>query len=136
MVENVHPRQVWEALAADPDARMVDVRTDAEWSFVGVADLSSVGKQPVLIPWQVFPGMQRNDLFLAQLSEAGITPDHHVYFLCRSGGRSLAAARAAQQIGFRHVFNIADGFEGPSDAEGHRGHIAGWKADGLPWRRG
>lgn len=133
MVEDVSPAQVWEALKGNPEARLVDVRTDAEWNFVGIPDLSGAGKQAVLLPWQLYPTMQRNEKFLPALAEAGVTPDHAVYFLCRSGARSLAAAQAAQAVGYAKVFNIADGFEGPPDAEGHRGKVAGWKASGLPW---
>jgi len=135
MVENVAPRKAWEALQNDPQARLVDVRTDAEWNFVGVPDLSPVGKQAVPIPWQVYPAMQVNGAFAEHLQKAGITPDNHVYFLCRSGARSMAAAQAAQAAGYAHVYNVADGFEGPPDGEGHRGTVAGWKADELPWRQ-
>ncbi len=135
MVENISPRKVWEALAAEPKAAMVDVRTDAEWNFVGLADLSGAGKQPALIAWQIYPSMQVNAGFVDQMKQAGLTPEHHIYFLCRSGVRSLAAAQAAQAAGFPHAYNIADGFEGPPDGEGHRGGVAGWQAEGLPWRQ-
>jgi rhodanese-related sulfurtransferase len=135
MVENVAPRKTWEALKNDPQAQLVDVRTDAEWNFVGVPDLAPAGKQPALIPWQVYPAMQVNGAFVEHLQKAGITPDDHVYFLCRSGARSMAAAQAAQAAGYAHVFNVADGFEGPPDGEGHRGTVAGWKAEDLPWRQ-
>lgn len=135
MVENIPPRQTWEALRTDPQAQLVDCRTDAEWSYVGLTDLASAGKRPVLIPWQIFPAMQRNPAFADQLREAGFTPEHHLYFICRSGVRSLAAAQAAIEAGFPHAFNVADGFEGPPDAEGDRGRVSGWKADGLPWRQ-
>jgi rhodanese-related sulfurtransferase len=135
MVENVPPAKVWEALSTDPQAQLVDCRTDAEWNFVGLPDLSPAGKQVVLIPWQVYPTMQRNAAFTDQLREAGFTPEQHIYFICRSGQRSLAAAQAAQAAGFPHAFNVADGFEGGVDADGHRGVAAGWKAEGLPWRQ-
>lgn len=135
MVENVPPSKAWEALRQDPQAQLVDVRTEPEWNFVGLPDLAPAGKQVVLIPWQVYPGMQRNAQFVDLLQEAGFTPEHHIYFLCRSGQRSLAAAQAAQAAGFPHVYNVADGFEGGVDAEGHRGVAAGWKAEGLPWRQ-
>lgn len=135
MVENVAPTKVWELLTTNPKAAMVDVRTEAEWNYVGLADLSAAGKQPTLIPWQVYPGMQVNVGFMDQVRQAGLTPDHHLYFLCRSGVRSLAAAQAAQAAGFPHAYNIADGFEGPPDGEGHRGEVAGWKAERLPWRQ-
>jgi len=133
MVENVAPTQTWEALKADPEAQLVDVRTDEEWNFVGVPDLNQAGKQALLIPWQVYPTMQRNPSFEDTLEQAGITADHHIYFICRSGARSMAAAQAASAAGFPHVFNVADGFEGPVDTDGHRGGTAGWKAEGLPW---
>lgn len=135
MVENVAPKQVWNILQADSSARLVDVRTNAEWAYVGLPDLSETGQDPLLIPWQVFPTMQVNGAFVQHMRDAGLTPENKVYFLCRSGVRSLAAAAAAQAAGFPDAFNIADGFEGPPDEEGHRGQVAGWKADGLPWRQ-
>jgi rhodanese-related sulfurtransferase len=79
--------------------------------------------------------MQVNGHFADQLHKAGLTPLHRIHFICRSGARSLAAGQAAQAAGFPHAYNVADGFEGPVDAEGHRGTVAGWKADGLPWRQ-
>lgn len=135
MVDNVAPTQTWEALKSDASARLVDVRTDAEWNFVGVPDLSPAGKQTVLIPWQVYPSMQRNGSFEDDLKQAGLTAENKIYFICRSGARSMAAAQAALAAGFSHVFNVADGFEGPPDVQGHRGTTAGWKADDLPWRQ-
>jgi rhodanese-related sulfurtransferase len=135
MVENVAPTRTWEALRADAGARLIDVRTDAEWNFVGVPDLHEAGKQAVLIPWQMYPTMQRNGRFEDDLKQAGLTPDNTLYFICRSGARSMAAAEAARAAGFPQVFNVADGFEGPPDAQGHRGGTAGWKAENLPWRQ-
>jgi rhodanese-related sulfurtransferase len=135
MVENVSPRAVWQALTEDPEAVLCDVRTEAEWTFVGLPDLGPAGKEAVLIPWQAYPTMQVNQNFVAALHDAGVTPENRVFFICRSGGRSMAAARVAEAAGFPHAFNVADGFEGPVDADGHRGSQAGWKADGLPWRQ-
>ena len=135
MVQNVSPTQTWEALKSDPKAQLVDVRTDAEWNFVGLPDLQEAGKEILLIAWQMYPTMTQNAGFTAALARAGLTPENEVYFLCRSGARSMAAAQAAQAAGFPNVFNVADGFEGPIDAEGHRGNDAGWKAESLPWRQ-
>jgi len=134
-VPDVSPRAAYQILAEDADAVLVDVRTDAEWNFVGLPELGEFGKQVVLIPWQLYPTMQVNGGFVEQLHRAGVKPMAKLYFICRSGARSLAAGQAAQQAGFPHAFNVADGFEGPVDSEGHRGGIAGWKADGLPWRQ-
>lgn len=136
MVMNVGAKQVWDALKTDRSARLVDVRTNAEWSYVGLPDLSDAGQEPILIPWQIFPTMQVNRDFVEQMRQAGLTPDNQVYFLCRSGVRSLAAAQAAASAGFGSVFNILQGFEGPPNQDGHRGTVAGWKADALPWRQG
>lgn len=133
MVENVAPAKVYAALLANTRARLVDVRTDAEWTYVGLPDLSATGQAPVLIPWQLFPSGQVNGRFMDQLRAAGIDADAPVYFLCRSAVRSVAAAQLAQAHGFTQAFNIADGFEGPVDGAGHRGLVSGWKAAGLPW---
>jgi rhodanese-related sulfurtransferase len=135
MIENVPPKRVWEALRRNPKAQLVDVRTDAEWQFVGVPDLVSMGKQAVLVSWQTYPTMALNTNFTDQLKQAGFTPEHHIYFICRSGQRSHAAAQAARDAGFRHAYNVAEGFEGGVDAAGHRGVSEGWKAAGLPWRQ-
>ena len=134
MIPDVSPTEAWAALQ-EGDARLVDVRTTAEWSYVGLPDLAEAGQEPVLIQWQVFPTGQPNPDFVAQMQDAGLSPEQRIYFLCRSGVRSRAAAEAARAAGFGQVFNVADGFEGPHDGEGHRGGIAGWKAAGLPWRQ-
>ena len=135
MIEDVEPGKVWEALQADPSAQLCDVRTDAEWNFVGIPNLSSLGREVVLIPWQIYPTMQRNGGFVEHLREAGLRPDTPIYFICRSGARSMAAAQAAQAAGFTEVYNVADGFEGPPDTSAHRGNVSGWKAEGLPWHQ-
>ncbi len=134
-VPDIGPKETWKFLSEEADCALVDVRTDAEWNFVGLPDLGSIGKQAVLIPWQVYPTMQVNGHFADQLHKAGLTPLHRIFFICRSGARSLAAGQAAQAAGFPHAFNVADGFEGPVDGDGHRGTVAGWKAEGLPWRQ-
>ena len=100
MIEDVDPKRVWSALQADTSARLVDVRTNAEWVYVGLPDLEATGQDPVLIPWQVFPTMQVNADFVGHMRQAGLTPEHKIYFLCRSGVRSQAAAQAAVAAGF------------------------------------
>lgn len=135
MVDNIRPRDAWNAICSDRAAVLIDVRTDAEWLYVGLPDLSLADKDPLLIAWQVYPAMQLNSVFLNQMKAAGLTPENRIYFLCRSGVRSLAAAEAAEAAGYLHCYNVADGFEGPPDADGHRGRVAGWKVEGLPWRQ-
>lgn len=129
--------EAWERLKGDPMAQLVDVRTAAEWTFVGVPDLTEAGRKAILVEWQVYPAMGRNASFEEAVAErlkaAGATTTTPVFFLCRSGARSQAAARAMTAKGFTKCFNVAGGFEGDVDAERHRGRMNGWKADGLPW---
>jgi rhodanese-related sulfurtransferase len=133
---DVTPTETWEALSDDPAAVLVDVRTDAEWKYVGVADLSDLDKEPVLVPWQVFPAMEPNPDFVQILRDQGLTQETPVYFLCRSGARSRSAAIAMTAAGFGHCYNIIAGFEGDTDGNNHRGTVNGWKVDRLPWRQG
>jgi rhodanese-related sulfurtransferase len=135
MIEDVQPQDTWAVLQRDARAQLVDVRTNAEWTFVGVPDLTPVGKQVLTISWQEPPAMAVNPDFVADLRAAGLGPEDPVYFICRSGARSRAAAEAAAAAGFTRAFNVADGFEGPLDPAGHRGTVAGWKVASLPWRQ-
>lgn len=130
---DVTPRLAWSILQNDSDAVLVDVRTTAEWSYVGFPDLGTLGKQPVFLEWQIFPSMQVNADFAAALRKAGIDGARQVVLLCRSGVRSKAAAMALTKTGMTRCYNIIDGFEGPLDGTGHRGRLGGWKAAGLPW---
>tara|TARA_R110002110_G_scaffold12692_26_gene60362 strand:+ start:16454 stop:16927 length:474 start_codon:yes stop_codon:yes gene_type:complete len=132
---DVAPKEAWRVLRSDPDAVLVDVRTRPEWSFVGLPDLSGANKEPVLMEWQQFPAMSLNAGFTADLAaalgEAGKRAP--VFFLCRTGGRSRAAAIAMTAAGFRECFNVVGGFEGDLDDGRHRGERNGWKAAALPW---
>ena len=139
--DDVPVRTVWARLQADPKAVLVDVRTRAEWAYVGLPDLASIGRQPVLVEWQTFPDGRPNPAFMEQLTrqleELGSGKDADLFFICRSGARSLAAARAASAAGYRRCHNVAEGFEGPLDPNTrHRGQAEGWKAAGLPWAQG
>ena len=124
------PREAFDLVQHDPDAVLVDVRTEAEWRFVGVP--SGLDREPVLASWlPVDP-----ERFLRELAAAGIAPGtgRAVVFLCRSGQRSVAAADTATAAGIAPSYNVLEGFEGPLDADGHRGG-SGWRAAGLPWRQ-
>jgi rhodanese-related sulfurtransferase len=128
--------EAWRRLAEDPSAKLVDVRTQAEWAYVGLPDLATLEKQPILVQWQVFPTMARNEGFPEQLAAQGISTGDTLLFLCRSGVRSKAAAELMTALGYTACWNVADGFEGPLDQARHRGGNAGWKAAGLPWIQG
>lgn len=132
---DVTPEQAWTVLRDEPGAVLVDVRTRAEWAYVGLPDLSAVGKQVVLIEWQTYPHGVVNESFTADLEAAGVAKEALVYFLCRSGVRSVAAAEAATRDGWAQSHNVLEGFEGPHDDERHRS-VSGWKVAGLPWVQG
>ena len=126
-------------LKKDSKAQLVDVRTQAEWNFVGLPDISSLSRRVHCIEWQNFPTLAPNPDFVAGASDAlaasGVEKDTTVLFICRSGARSRSAAMAMTRAGFQKSFNVAGGFEGDLDAERHRGQNSGWKAAGLPWKQ-
>ena len=131
---DITPEEAWELLSHHPEAVLVDCRTDAEWRFVGVPDLSSLGRDVVYVQWSKTDG-RRNEEFVDELIECGVAPaDRPVVFLCRSGNRSIPAAEAATAAGIAPSYNVLDGFEGHLDAQGHRGG-SGWRAVGLPWKQ-
>ncbi|GAB5374738.1 MAG: rhodanese-like domain-containing protein [Acuticoccus sp.] len=133
-IPDVSPADAYDALMKG-DARLVDVRTRAEWTFVGLPDLSGTANELLLLEWQVFPDMAIDPEFGQTLESACPHKATALYFLCRSGARSLSAAREMKSRGYEHVYNVADGFEGPPDGAGQRGKLAGWKASSLPWRQ-
>lgn len=124
----VTPQEAW-ALHRAGAARFVDVRTAAEYEFVG-----RVPDTP-LVEWRRYGEKQPNAQFLEQL--AAVAPaDQPVMFLCRSAARSHNAAAVATQAGYETALNILEGFEGEHDAEGHRNTRSGWRFRGLPWIQG
>lgn len=134
---DVTPEEAWEILSNEPGAALVDVRTTAEWTYVGLPDLSATKAPFLRIEWQTYPSNEINPAFVATADEAlrraGSSPDAPVFFLCRSGARSAAAAAAMTQAGYSRCYNVAGGFEGRRDESGHRGSVEGWKAADLPW---
>jgi rhodanese-related sulfurtransferase len=126
----VTPTEASALLTSLPGATLIDVRTRAEWDYVGRVPGS------ILVEWNTYPEGTRNPAFLEQLRAAAANADAPVLFLCRSGQRSDHAARAARAAGSTHAFNVLEGFEGDKDASGQRGHVNGWRKAGLPWVQG
>jgi rhodanese-related sulfurtransferase len=140
-VDEVDPAEAYKALESDPDAVLIDVRTQAEWAFVGRPDLSASGRPLWPVEWMAYPDMARNPRFVSELTARmdGKLPTR-MFFICRSGARSMAAAQSvaasmAEQGAAVHCTNVAEGFEGDLDQSGHRGRMNGWKLRGLPWRQ-
>lgn len=134
---SVSVSEAYDLLGREHKAQLVDVRTQAEWAFVGVPDLSEHGRDAVLAEWQRYPTMDVVEDFVSRLErelhKRGVGKADPVLFLCRSGARSSAAVKAMTAAGWVGSRNIEGGFEGPLDQERHRGHVDGWKAAGLPW---
>jgi rhodanese-related sulfurtransferase len=134
---DVSPQEAWATLSSEAGAALVDVRTTAEWNFVGLPDLSGAGAPLLRVEWQSYPSMQVNPAFVDAVDEAlraaGSGREAPLFFICRSGARSAAAAAAMTAAGYSRCYNVAGGFEGGRDASGHRGTIEGWKAAELPW---
>lgn len=132
---DILPAEAWQLLNDDPEAVLIDVRTEAEWAFVGLPDLSRIGNRLLLASWQNYPEMDRNPGFTTQISEQ--VPDRatSLLFICRSGQRSRFAAIAMTESGYQNCFNVAQGFEGDSDGDRHRGRTGGWKVANLPWHQ-
>jgi rhodanese-related sulfurtransferase len=123
----VTPLEAHTLLKGNPKARLIDVRTRAEWDYVGHVPGST------LIEWNTYPAGTRNPAFLDQLRAAAGDREAPLLFFCRSGQRSDSAAQAAAEAGYTMAFNVLEGFEGPKDPEGHRGTVSGWRKAGLPW---
>ena len=123
---NVSPQlahQWWQA----GQAVLVDVRSDAEREWVGFVPGAAA------VAWKQWPGMAMNPAFDAGM-QAAVPPGMKAVLLCRSGVRSIAAARRATELGLE-AYNILEGFEGDANADGHRGSVGGWRKLGLPWKQ-
>lgn len=130
MIENLSPQESWALLQQNKSAVLVDVRSQMEFAYVG----HPVGS--VHIPWKEAPAWELNPNFVADVKKLLPNSDAPILLLCRSGQRSLSAAQALEQAGYRHLVNIVDGFEGPLDANKHRNNLGGWRFCGLPWEQG
>ncbi|MBA2352120.1 MAG: rhodanese-like domain-containing protein [Burkholderiales bacterium] len=120
------PGEAFELMQQAPGAKLVDVRTQAEWDWVGRVPGA------VEIEWMSYPGMVPNEVFMQELGRQ-VDKESLVMFMCRSGARSHHAAMAATEAGFPDCYNVLEGFEGDKDADRHRNSTGGWKAAGLPW---
>ncbi len=129
--DDITPLEAMEKLRSSPDAVLLDVRTLPEWKYVGVPAV-----EPLLaVEWQFFPDDAPNPLFIMQVEQAGVPKSAEILVICRSGVRSIDAAKALAAAGFKKTYNVTEGFEGDKNAEGHRSSIGGWKFHGLPWRQ-
>jgi len=127
-IHHISPKTAYK-MTRNPATYLVDVRSIAEYYLLGHPEMA------INIPFTFWSETEQkfipNDHFTEDI-KLRFKSDDVLIFLCRSGGRSLRAARAALSVGFTRVFNIAEGFEGKPDARGYRS-IGGWKNSGLPY---
>jgi rhodanese-related sulfurtransferase len=127
--EDLPPAEVYSRLKANPQAVLIDVRTQPEWTFVGVPQVDRL----IRLSWQVYPQMDVNARFVEDVDAASLPKDTEIFCICRSGARSASAATALTKAGYSNCYNVAQGFEGDKDGTGHRSNVNGWKHAGLPW---
>jgi rhodanese-related sulfurtransferase len=135
-VKSITPKEAWDIMAHQPQSVLIDVRSSMEYLFVGHA------KGAISIPWIDEPDWVVDPHFAshirqlmlggARCTEDGCVP---VLLICRSGKRSLEAGNLLVKEGFKDVYNIEGGFEGPLDEKHQRSTISGWRFDGLPWEQ-
>ncbi len=133
---DLSPIKAWEMLESDKNCNLLDCRTFAEWQFVGIPDLSVINKKALFIEWQSFPMMQKNENFLAEIVNSGVSKESTLIIICRSGARSRSAAEYLTNQGYNNCYNFLEGFEGSHDSSSHRGKVNGWKFASLPWKQG
>ena len=129
---NLLPKMAVERLQNNPQALFVDVRSKAEFKYVGFPENS------ILIPWIDDPDWEPNpeafsDLVMQELDGRENLSDTEIILICRSGFRSNEALKCLENKGFTQVSHVASGFEGDLDENDHRGNLNGWRHDGMPW---
>jgi len=129
---NLLPKMAVERLQNNPQALFVDVRSKAEYKYVGYPENS------ILIPWIDDPDWEPNpeafsDAVMQELDGRENLSDTEIILICRSGFRSNEALKCLENKGFTQVSHVASGFEGDLDENDHRGNLNGWRHDGMPW---
>lgn len=130
-IKSLTAAETYDRLKKIPNGKILDVRTSAEVLFVGQVIYGLCA----FVQWKGFPDGSVNPDFVLEVEKQGLSKNCEIFVLCRSGVRSLDAAKALQTAGYKNLTNICDGFEGDLNAQGRRGTINGWKASGLPWQQ-
>lgn len=128
-MKHLSAKQAYDELQANPNALLIDCRTEAEFYYVGHPT------DAVNIEWNTEPDFVINPHFCDEVLRMAGRKERPIILICRSGKRSNEAGQALIKQGFTNVRNVRDGFEGELDADHHRGTLGGWRKEGLPWRQ-
>lgn len=129
-MKHLTPKEAYAFLNENPEALLIDVRSEIEYLFVGHP------KGAIHVSWNDGPDWEVNPHFVGEIKKlAGHGTDRPIVLICRSGNRSVSAGEALVEAGFQNIYNVLYGFEGELDENHHRGRINGWRHDGLPWEQ-
>lgn len=128
-IKSYKPKQAWDFLSKNHNAVLIDVRTKVEYTHVG----HPTGAVHIL--WKEAPDWKINPHFVNQVSEQVSEKTTPILLICRSGQRSMDAAKVLEAAGYTHLINVEEGFEGPLDDNKHRGTVGGWRFAELPWEQ-
>ena len=125
-VFNIPSEKVKDFLNNNSNSVVLDVRTEEEWNNIGKPDAEALNSKTFFISLLTGPDRQKNENFVKEFLDKKVPKKDNVLVICRSGVRSMAAAKLLQQQGYKNLINISDGFEGnPATGEG-------WKRSNLP----
>jgi rhodanese-related sulfurtransferase len=127
-MKHLMPKDAFDFLHSNPDAVLVDCRSEMEYLFVGHP------KGAHHVAWNDGPDWDINPHFVGQVKKIA-SVNRPVVVICRSGQRSISAGQALEDAGFTDVYNVLEGFEGQLDDEHHRGTLGGWRKENLPWEQ-
>lgn len=134
-VHTVTSVECFNQLSKISNSYLIDVRTKPEWELIGIPNLFSINKKTTLISWNEYPQMKINSFFENQVIESNIKKIDKIFIICRSGSRSFYAAKFLAHRGYKHCYNVSDGFEGNKNNLNQRSTINGWKFNNLPWKQ-
>ena len=139
-MKHLLPTEAWTWLQAETARRaaqslepplFVDVRMEIESLYVG--------RPPgvVHVAWYEYPDLTADPQAFATAveREAGGDKTRPVLLICRSGKRTLDAAKALETAGFADVSHVVHGFEGDLSDDFKRSSLNGWRFEGLPWEQ-
>jgi len=117
MIKQIKSSEIKKFIESNPEAVLLDVRTEDEWNSVGKPDTKNFGIKSYFIT------ISKDSNFLESVKQ-NINKKNQVLVMCAAGGRSMIAANILANEGY-DVLNISDGFSGNKEDPG-------WKNSGLP----